>query len=56
MKELNDDSLDIETLAKLTEEIILEDTEEEEVIRYRRTLLRIEPDPLTEEAKQKARE
>ena len=51
MKELNADTIDVEILAKLTEEIILEDTDEEEIIRYRRTLLRIWPDPPTEEAK-----
>ena len=48
--------MDIETLARLTEEIILEDAEDEDTIQYRRTLLRIWPEPLTEDAKLKARD
>ena len=55
VKELNENNLEVEVLAKITEEMILEDTEDEEVIQYRRTLLRIWPDPPTDEAKEKAR-
>ena len=51
VKELNQNNLEVEQLAKITEEMILEDTEEEDIIRYRRTFLRIWPDLLTEDAK-----
>ena len=45
----------MENLAKLTELIILEDTNEKEIIQYRRTLLRLWPDYPSDEALLKAK-
>ena len=56
IKERQEDTLDIEELATLTEKLILEDAEDDETILYRRTILRIWPDPPTDKEKKKAKE